>query len=85
MQFLVVSNLRAGVIENGSPQNFERFVEREKAQIRRNYLEGVTRQIWLRQTGQGAVAIVKADPLEDVEASPELSGTVELCLLYRST
>lgn len=48
MQFLLVANLRSGVLESGRSANFEQFIEQEKAHARKAYLEGSLRQIWLR-------------------------------------
>lgn len=67
MQFLIVANLRAGVIESGLPENFEQLLEKETAQARQGYLDGSLRQIWLQQPDPAAVAIVEAQSLEDAK------------------
>jgi muconolactone delta-isomerase len=67
MQFVLVADLRPGTLESGRPANFEQLVEQEKLHVRKAYLEGSIRQIWLQTPGPGAVAILEAGSLQEAE------------------
>lgn len=68
MQFIVVTKLKPGVLENGLPDNFHQLIKEETAQTLQGYLGGTLRQVWLRATGQGAIALIEADSQESAEA-----------------
>ena len=68
MQFLVVTALKHGVLENGVPENFHQLIKEETAQTRQGYLDGSLRQVWLRATGHGAIALIEAATQESAEA-----------------
>jgi muconolactone delta-isomerase len=68
MQFLVLAKPRSDLFAKGAPADFQQLLQQEQARSRSAYAEGWLRQIWLRQTGNGAVAIVEAASLEEAEA-----------------
>ena len=68
MQFLALAKPRPDLFAKGPPAGFEEVLQEEQARARKAYAEGWLRQIWLRQSGRGAVAIVEAASLEEAEA-----------------
>ena len=72
MQFLALAKPRPDLFAKGPPTGFEQVLQEEQARSREAYAEGWLRQIWLRQSGRGAVAIVEA--LSRDQAGHELPG-----------
>jgi len=66
MQFLVLAKPRAEAFKNGPPANFAQVAAQDSAHAQKAYMSGALRQMWMRDPGNGPVAIVEAESAEDV-------------------
>jgi muconolactone delta-isomerase len=66
MQFLVLAKGRAEAFKNGPPADFAQVAAEDSAHAQKAYMSGALRQMWVRDAGNGPVAIVEAGSAEDV-------------------
>jgi hypothetical protein len=59
MQFLVLAKARAEAFKNGPPADFAQVAAEDSAHAQKAYLSGALRQMWMRDSGNGPVAIVE--------------------------
>jgi hypothetical protein len=72
MQFMVSVVLNAEKTDGPPPAE---LVEAEFEAVRRHYMDGVLRQIWLRADGSGGIILAEADSAEIVA---ETFGTLPM-------
>ena len=64
MQFLGIAKPKAELFARGLPSDFQDLVLQEQEKARSIYADGVLRQIWQRDDGNGAVALFEAHSME---------------------
>lgn len=64
MEFMAVLRRRT---EAFAAEEFDKYLEAEAEAVRKAYIEGTVRAIWSRGDALGAVLLLEADSLEDVD------------------